>query len=89
VLLVIAATLLFARALEENRSWIVLVIPVAAWMVQFGNPPDVFRIGLLTPVATFLLLFTAIARLRAEPFLRATERTLPTEPSKTVAAHGE
>jgi alpha-1,2-mannosyltransferase len=65
VLLVVGATLFFADALDEGRSWVVLVVPVGTWMIQFGNPPDVFRIGLLSPVLTSLLLVLAMARIRA------------------------
>ena len=65
VLLVVGATVFFADALDEERSWVVLVVPVGTWMIQFGNPPDVFRIGLLSPVLTSLLLVLAMARIRA------------------------
>jgi hypothetical protein len=37
-----------------------VIVPVLAWMVQLLNPPDVFPIGLITPVLTVLLIGCAI-----------------------------
>jgi alpha-1,2-mannosyltransferase len=67
VLLVVGATLFFVYALDESLSWGTLAVPVGAWMIQFGNPPDVFRIGLLSPILTSLLIATAISGIRAGP----------------------
>lgn len=63
VLLVVAATLLFAHGLETGFRRGELIVPVLVWMIQFWNPPTAYPIGLMTPVLTVLLIACAIARI--------------------------
>lgn len=62
VLLVVAATLLFAHGLEHGFYPGGVVVPAAVWMIQLFNPPDAFPIGRVTPLLTVLLIACAIAR---------------------------
>ena len=62
VLLVVAATLVFAYGLDHGFGRGGVAIPVLVWMIQLFDPPGVFRIGLMTPVLTVLLIAYAIAR---------------------------
>jgi alpha-1,2-mannosyltransferase len=65
VLLVIAATILFARASEEGFRPGELIVLMLVWMIQLFNPPGAFPIGLITPVLTVLLIAYAITRAHA------------------------
>jgi alpha-1,2-mannosyltransferase len=65
VLLVIAATLVFAHGLDHGFSRGELIVPLLVWMIQLFNPPDVFRLGRITPVLTAFLIASAIASARA------------------------
>jgi alpha-1,2-mannosyltransferase len=67
VLLVVAATTLFAVALGEGFRRGELIVPMLVWMIQLFNPPDVYRVGMVTPLLTCLLIACAIARARAYP----------------------
>jgi hypothetical protein len=67
VLLVIAATLLLVRALDEGVRRGELVVPMLVWMIQLFNPPTVYRFTVVTPVLTALLMLLAMARMRAAP----------------------
>jgi hypothetical protein len=67
VLLVIAATSLFAIALGEGFRRGELIVPMLVWMIQLFNPPGAFRVGTVTPLLTCLLIACAIARARAYP----------------------
>jgi hypothetical protein len=65
VLLVVAATSLLAVALGEGFRRGELIVPMLVWMIQLFNPPDVYRVGMVTPLLTCLLIACAIARARA------------------------
>ena len=65
VLLVIAATSLFAVALSEGFRRGELIVPMLVWMIQLFNPPHSYRVGMVTPLLTCLLIACAIARARA------------------------
>jgi alpha-1,2-mannosyltransferase len=67
VLLVVAATSLFAIALAEGFRRGELIVPMLVWMIQLFNPPDVYCVGMVTPLLTCLLIACAIARARAYP----------------------
>jgi hypothetical protein len=67
VLLVVAATLVFAYGLDHGFGRGGVAIPVLVWMIQLFDPPGVFRIGLITPLLTILLIVRAIASARADP----------------------
>jgi hypothetical protein len=67
VLLVVAATLLFARGLDTGFRRGELIVPVLVWMIQLFNPPRAFRIGLITPVLTGLLILCTMLRVRTDP----------------------
>jgi alpha-1,2-mannosyltransferase len=62
VLLVVAATLVFAYGLDHGFGRAGVLVPVLVWMIQLFNPPNVYRIGLLTPLLTVLLVACAITR---------------------------
>jgi hypothetical protein len=64
VLLVVAATSLFAIALGEGFRRCELIVPMLVWMIQLFNPPDAYRVGMVTPLLTCLLIACAIARAR-------------------------
>ena len=66
VLLVVAATLVFAYGLDHGFGRGGVLVPVLVWMIQLFNPPNVYRIGLLTPLLTVLLVACAITRGRAD-----------------------
>jgi hypothetical protein len=66
VLLVVAATLLFARGIGNGFRRGEVIVPLLVWMIQLWNPPDAFRIGLVTPLLTCLLIACTIIRWRAE-----------------------
>jgi hypothetical protein len=61
VLLVVAATLAFAYGLEHGFGYGSVAVPVSVWMIQLANPPNVFRLGLITPLLTVLLIVRVIA----------------------------
>jgi alpha-1,2-mannosyltransferase len=61
VLLVVAATIVFANGLDHGFRPGGVIVPVAVWVIQLFNPPMVFRIGLITPLLTVLLIGSAIA----------------------------
>ncbi len=65
VLLVVAATLVFADGLDHGFGRGGVIMPMLVWMIQLFDPPGVFRVGLITPVLTILLIACAIARARA------------------------
>jgi alpha-1,2-mannosyltransferase len=71
VLLVVAATLAFAYGLDHGFGRGGVAVPVLVWMIQLFNPPNVFRLGLITPLVTALLIACAIARARSRPLRRA------------------
>jgi alpha-1,2-mannosyltransferase len=75
VLLVVAATILFAYGLDHGFGRFGLIVPVLVWMIQLFNPPHEYRIGLITPLLTCLLIACAIAAARggvpATPVLRS------------------
>ncbi len=68
VLLVVAATLLFAHGLDHGfRPGGVFggaLVPVLVWMIQLLNPPDAFPIGRATPALTVLLIACAVTEAR-------------------------
>ncbi len=66
VLLVVAATLLFAHGLDHGFRRGGVVVPVLVWMIQLFDPPNVFRLGRVTPLLTVLLIACAISRAHAE-----------------------
>lgn len=66
VLLALSAALLFAHGLDHGFRWGGAIVPVAAWTIQAFNPPDVFRIGMLTPLLTAGLIAVGLARCRAD-----------------------
>jgi alpha-1,2-mannosyltransferase len=66
VMLVIAATLLFARALDDGLHRGEVMVPVSVWMIQLFNPPSAFRLGLITPLLTCGLIACTVARARAD-----------------------
>jgi hypothetical protein len=79
VLLVVAATLVFAHGLDHGFGRGGVAIPVLVWTIQLFNPPGVFRIGLITPVVTALLIACAIARaLQSPPARRGFRADIPT-----------
>ena len=61
VLLVVAATLAFAYGLGHGFGCGGVAVPVSVWMIQLFDPPNVFRIGLITPLLTVLLIARVIA----------------------------
>jgi alpha-1,2-mannosyltransferase len=65
VLLVVAATLVFIDGLDHGFGRGGVAVPLLVWMIQLFNPPDAFRIGLITPVLTALLIVSTIAAARA------------------------
>jgi alpha-1,2-mannosyltransferase len=67
VLLVVAATSLFAVALSDGFRRGELIVPMLVWMIQLFNPPNAYRVGLVTPLLTCLLIACAIGRARAYP----------------------
>src|SRR5207253_411860 len=67
VLLVVAATLVFAHGLDHGFGRGGVAIPVLVWMVQLFDPPGVFRLGLITPLLTVLLIVRVIASGRRSP----------------------
>lgn len=67
VLLVVAATLVFAYGLDRGFGRGGVAVPVLVWMIQLFNPPNVFRLGLITPLLTILLIVRAIASARSNP----------------------
>jgi alpha-1,2-mannosyltransferase len=75
VLLVVSATLIFAYGLDHGFGWFGVIVPVLAWMIQLFNPPDAFRIGLITPLLTVGLIACAIAAARGAPVAAAAPRT--------------
>jgi hypothetical protein len=64
VLLVVAATLLFAYGLDRGFRPGGVAVPVLAWTIQLLNPPDAFPVGRLTPLVTAALIGCAIAAAR-------------------------
>jgi alpha-1,2-mannosyltransferase len=78
VLLVVAATLVFAHGLDHGFRPGGVIVPVLAWMIQLLNPPDAFPIGRITPVLTVLLIGCAVAA--AMPGLRRSPAQWKTEP---------
>src|SRR6266851_645414 len=52
VLLVVAATLVFAHGLDHGFGRGGVIVPVLVWMIQLFDPPGAFRLGLITPVLT-------------------------------------
>jgi hypothetical protein len=60
VLLVVAATLVFAHGLNHGFGRGGVVVPVLVWMIQLFDPPGAFRLGLITPLLTILLIGRAI-----------------------------
>jgi alpha-1,2-mannosyltransferase len=67
VLLVVAATLVFAYGLDHGFRRFGLIVPVLVWMIQLFNPPHEYRIGLVTPLLTAALIACAIAAARSAP----------------------
>jgi alpha-1,2-mannosyltransferase len=65
VLLAIAATIVFACGIADAFRPGELPTVMLVWMIQLFNPPGAFRIGLITPVLTALLIGYIIARARA------------------------
>ena len=66
VLLVVAATLLVIRALDEGFRRGELIVPMLIWMIQLFNPPSFYRFTVITPVLTALLIVCAMRRMGAE-----------------------
>jgi hypothetical protein len=72
VLLGIAATLFFLRAMEDGFRFGDTAIAVLIWASPLINPPSVFRIGLVTPFLIVIFLAWVMARgkrdaVQAEP----------------------
>lgn len=65
VLLVVAATLVFAHGLDHGFRIGGVIVPLLVWGIQLFNPPDAFPIGHITPVLTMLLIACAIMQARA------------------------
>jgi alpha-1,2-mannosyltransferase len=78
VLLVVAATIVFAAGLDHGFRPGGVIVPLAVWMIQLFNPPMVFRIGLVTPLLTVLLIGCAFAA--ASPAVRRSAVQGKTEP---------
>jgi hypothetical protein len=78
VLLAVAATIVFAEGLDHGFRFGGVAVPVLVWVFQLFNPPGVFRIGLITPVLTVLLIGCAIAA--AAPDFRRSPPQCKTEP---------
>ena len=66
VLLVVAATLLVIRALDEGFRRGELIVPMLVWMIQLFNPPSFYRFTVITPVLTALLIVCAMRRMGAQ-----------------------
>ena len=62
VLLVVAATLLVIRALDDGFRRGELIVPKLVWMIQLFNPPSFYRFTVVTPVLTALLIVCAMRR---------------------------
>lgn len=92
VLLVIAATSLFAVALGEGFRRGELIVPKLVWMIQLFNPPSAFGVGMVTPLFTCLLISCAIARARAYPAATPTAvlpQPPPNERNATNSVEGD
>jgi alpha-1,2-mannosyltransferase len=66
VLLTVAATILLSRGIDRGFRHGEMPVAMLVWMIQLFNPPGAFRIGLITPLLTLLLIVLTIARAHAE-----------------------
>jgi alpha-1,2-mannosyltransferase len=66
LLLAIAATLLFCRALEEGAALYQLTAMLAVWLIPLINPPRATPLGLLTPLLTVLFIACAMSGARVK-----------------------
>ena len=73
VLVVVAATIIVARGLEDGFRRGELAVPLAAWMIQLFNPPTWFHFAAITPLLSALLIVCSIARARG--MSRTADRT--------------
>src|SRR5713101_6513502 len=67
LLLAIAASLLFCRALEEGAPLYEITLMLSVWLLPLFNPPRATPLGLMTPllVALFIAIAMAGARMRS------------------------
>ena len=70
VLLVIAATILFAHGLEEGFRPGELAVTLLAWTIT-AAPPSLFKIGVATPLLILALIGAVLLRVRATGSVRA------------------
>jgi hypothetical protein len=66
VLLVVAASLVFAHGLDHGFRLGGAIVPLAVWAIQLLNPPDAFPIGRVTPFLTLLLIAAALRAANAD-----------------------
>jgi alpha-1,2-mannosyltransferase len=64
LLLAIAATLLFCRALAEGAPLYEITVMLAVWLLPLFNPPRATPLGLMTPLLVALLIAIAMAGAR-------------------------
>jgi len=64
LLLAIAASLLFCRALEEGAPLYEITLMLSVWLLPLFNPPRATPLGLMTPVLVALLIAIAMAGAR-------------------------
>ncbi|HEX6840050.1 MAG TPA: glycosyltransferase family 87 protein [Stellaceae bacterium] len=64
LLLAIAATILFCRALQEGAPLYQITAMLAVWLVPLFNPPRATPVGLMTPLFIAALLAVAMTGLR-------------------------
>jgi alpha-1,2-mannosyltransferase len=62
VLIVVAATLLFVRGLDAGFRRGEPIVLMLAWAIQMFNPPTEYRVGVITPLLTMLVIACAISR---------------------------
>lgn len=81
VMLAIAATMVFAYGLDHGFGrGALFVVPVLVWMIQLFDPPDAFRLGLLTPLLTTLLIVCAILAGRRRTMAASQVASRPASP---------
>jgi alpha-1,2-mannosyltransferase len=64
LLLAIAATLMFCRALADGARLYVIALMLAAWLLPLFNPPRATPVGLMTPLIVAAVIAVAMAGLR-------------------------
>jgi alpha-1,2-mannosyltransferase len=89
VLLVVAAALVFTHGLEQGFSRGSAVLPFLVWAIQLFDPPMVFRIGLITPLLTMLLIACAMLRGRGDSMQQRTVELDDASPAKELVGRAE